>query len=314
MKKEGYDSPPISPYNKVLNETQEFFMLCVEEKKFRAYDNREGRRFMNKVVRISILWVGFLSLWLIPEGISCTLFGAIGKSVEGGGVLIGRTRDRPENLEQVFIEVIPPKGYRYQGISTKGKSIVTSGINERGLVVVSAAASSVERREKKATPVGKILSEASSVDEVIRLVQKDEIIGPIYFLIADIQQIALFELFEGGRNEFVVKREGILHHTNHFILERMERYNSKTGRSSSVRLNRIEQLLTGGPFRKDDFISFARDHEHGPGNHSICRHFEAGSRSSEKTISAAVYYLPPGLPPEVWVVLGQPCESQFEKY
>ena len=40
--------------------------------------------------------MGLSFLWLPSKGISCTLFGAIGNSVEGGGVLIGKTRDRPQ--------------------------------------------------------------------------------------------------------------------------------------------------------------------------------------------------------------------------
>src|SRR4030042_5718476 len=71
----------------------------------------------------------------------CTLFGAIGDSAQGGGVLIGKTRDRAENSEQAFVEVVPKGGYRYRGISMRGVKRVTSGINEKGLVVVSAAAS-----------------------------------------------------------------------------------------------------------------------------------------------------------------------------
>ena len=85
--------------------------------------------------------------------------------------MIGKTRDRAENLEQVFIEVSPKAGYRYRGISTQGKSVVTSGINEKGLVVVSAAASNF-KKEGPITTVGKILSRASSVDGVIEMVQE----------------------------------------------------------------------------------------------------------------------------------------------
>jgi hypothetical protein len=124
----------------------------------------------------------FMGLFLfIPSYMAfpCTLFGAIGDSVQGGGVLIGKTRDRAENSEQAFVEVVPKGGYRYRGISMRGVKRVTSGINEKGLVVVSATASSVEKGEE-VTTVGKILSKASSLDEVTAMVQKGEIQGPIY--------------------------------------------------------------------------------------------------------------------------------------
>jgi hypothetical protein len=148
---------------------------------------KEGALWLNIIV---YLLIGLSCLWPFSEGIACTLFGAIGSSVEGGGVLIGKTRDRREKLEQTFVEVVPKEGYPYRGISAKGKTRVTSGINVKGLVVVSAAASSMVK-EGKRTSVGKILSRASSVDEVIALVQKGEVYGPIYYLVGDIHKIAV---------------------------------------------------------------------------------------------------------------------------
>lgn len=251
--------------------------------------------------------------WSFSKGYPCTLFGAIGNSVEGGGILIGKTRDRPESLEQVFIEVSSKGGYRYQGISTKGKTTVTSGINEKGLVVVSASASNLEK-EGKITTVGKILGKASSVDAVIEMVKRGEVQGPVHYLAGDAHKIALFEVIDGKRNGISVKEDGILCHTNHFILKEMKNLNPKIGTSSMTRLNRIEFLLGHGPFTKDRFITFTKDHFRKAGNDSICRHFEAGNRSSEQTVSAAVFYLPQNGPPEVWVALSQPCQSIFEKH
>ena len=119
---------------------------------------------------ILIFWVELI-LTLSAPGETCTLFGAIGNAVEGGGVLIGKTRDRSEPFEQVFIEIQPKEGFRYRGIATQGRS-VSSGINEKGLVVVSASVSNIERRGKKITQPGKILSEASFVDNVIRMLPR----------------------------------------------------------------------------------------------------------------------------------------------
>ena len=277
--------------------------------------NRHNVHTMQKkgTVRLNIIiyfLIGLSFLWPFSDGIACTLFGAIGSGVEGEGVLIGKTRDRPEKLDQVFIEVFPKGGYSYRGISTKGKTNVTSGLNTKGLVVISAAASSM-KKEGKRTSVGKILSRASSVDEVIALVQKGEVQGPIYYLVGDIHKIAILEVIDGYRHGFLVKESGVLSHTNHCILKDMKSFNRKIGTSSQARLGRIERLLSDGPFTKDRFISFARDHFNGPGNHSICRHFEPGVRSSDQTISAAVYYLPEGSFPEIWVTLGQPCQSVF---
>ena len=244
---------------------------------------------------------------------ACTLFGAIGNRVEGGGVVIGKTRDRVENLEQAFIEVSPKVGYRYRGISTKGKSVVTSGINEKGLIVVSAAASNF-KKEGPITTVGKILSKAFSVDGVIEMVKRGEVQGPISYLVGDRSMIAIVEVIDGRQNAFLARQDGLLSHTNHFILKETKPLNPKLGASSQARLNRIEKLLREGPFTRGTFIAFTKDHANGPGNNSICRHDSGGTRSSERTLSAAVFYLPKEGAPEIWVALGQPCQSTFEKH
>ncbi len=190
---------------------------------------------------------------------------------------------------------------------------MTSGINEKGLVVVSASASNLEK-EDKITIVGKILGKALSVDGVIEMVKRGEVQGPVHYLAGDAHKIALFEVIDGKRNGILVKEDGILCHTNHFILKEMKNFNPKIGTSSMTRFNRIAFLLGHGPFTKDRFIGFTKDHFKKAGNNSICRHFEAGTRSSEQTVSAAVFYLPLKGPPETWVALGQPCQSIFERY
>lgn len=263
--------------------------------------------------KIFFLLIGLSILWPSFKAFPCTLFGAIGDRVEGGGVLIGKTRDRPKSLEQAFIEVLPKSGYGYRGISLKGLRNVTSGMNEKGLVVVSAAASNVER-EDKVTTVGRILSKAACVDDVIALAQKGEIQGPIHYLVGDIHKIALLEMIDGQRYEVLVKENGVLCHTNHFILKEMKKFNRKIGVSSQARLNRIENLLRDVSFTKDRFIAYTQDHINGPGNNSICRHFEVGVQSGEQTVSAAIYFLPKDAAPEIWVSLGQPCQSMFEKH
>jgi hypothetical protein len=264
-------------------------------------------------IKIVFVFIG-LSLISPPyAALPCTLFGAIGDSVQGGGVLIGKTRDRVENSEQAFIEVVPKGGYRYRGISMSGAKRVTSGVNDKGLVVVSAAASLVEK-EGKVTTVGKILSQSSSVDEVMAMVRKGQIQGPIYYLVGDIQKIALLEVIDRHRYDSLVKENGVLCHTNHFILREMGKFNQKIGASSQARLNRIEELLANGPLTKERFVTITRDHFNGPGDNSICRHFERKVPGSERTVSAAVYALRKGGAPEIWVSLGQPCQAPFEKH
>jgi isopenicillin-N N-acyltransferase-like protein len=270
-----------------------------------------GKRYRG-VNKVTFIFVGLLLFIPSFEVSPCTLFGAIGDRVEGGGTLIAKARDLARDLEQAWIQMVPQEGYRYQGIASKGTKHVTSGINEKGLVVVSAAAPG-PKKGRKVTPVGKILSNASSVDEVIALVQEGQIQGPIYYLVGDIHKIALLEVIDGYQFGFLIQENGVLSHTNHFILKDMEKMNRKIGRSSQARLSRIENLLNKGLLTKDRFIAFAQDHFNGPGDNSICRHFEAGIPSSEETVSATVYHLSKKGPPEIWVNLKKPCQSVFER-
>lgn len=125
-----------------------------------------------------------IGLFLLQPGTAlsgCALFGALGSGVEGGGALIGKTRDQAEPSEQAFVTVRGKGRFQYRGICTKGKS-VTSGINEKGLIVVNATASHIEGREKKATPPGKILSRVSFVEEVIEMLRRGKIIGTHFLL------------------------------------------------------------------------------------------------------------------------------------
>ena len=152
------------------------------------------------------------------------------------------------------------------------------------------------------------------MDEVIALVRRERLEDRSTTSLEISIKLALLEVIDSHRQEFLIKKNGVLCHTNHFILKEMKKFNRKIGISSQARLNRIEKLLKNGPFTKDEFIAFTQDHFNGPGNKSICRHFEAGAHSSEQTISAAVYYLTKEGAPEVWVSLGQPCQSIFEKH
>jgi hypothetical protein len=146
------------------------------------------------------------------------------------------------------------------------------------------------------------------------MVRKGEIQGPLFYLVGDIHKIALLEVIDRHRYDSLVKEDGVLCHTNHFVLKDMRDLNRKIGVSSQARLNRIEKLLGDGPFTKDKFISYTQDHFNGPGNNSICRHFEVGVRSGERTVSAAIFFLPKDAAPEIWVSLGQPCQSMFERH
>ncbi len=141
------------------------------------------------------------------------------------------------------------------------------------MVVVSAAASNF-KREGPITSVGKILSKASSVDAAIEMVKKGEIQGPISYLVGDRNTIAIVEVIDGKQNAFLARQEGVLSHTNHFILKETMPLNPKVGVSSQTRLNRIEKVLSGKSIHKGRIHCFYEGPRKRAGNNSICRHNE----------------------------------------
>src|SRR4030042_905555 len=81
-----------------------------------------------------------LAFSLGQDILACTLFAAAGSSVQGGGVLVGKTRDLGQGEEQVLIKEIPPVGIAFLGIASRKNGRMTAGVNEKGLVIAHAAA------------------------------------------------------------------------------------------------------------------------------------------------------------------------------
>ena len=245
--------------------------------------------------------------------LACTLFGAAGNSVSGGGVLIGKTRDLGRREEQVFIKETPSVGIAFLGIASRKSGRMTAGVNEKGLVVVNAAASSVPQRSRRHLRLEKIFSRAASVEEALKIFRQEGVQSPIHYLLADPKNLILLEVYSPERFEIRRISEGVLIHTNHYFLPEMKARNGKIPESSHTRLNRIHALMQHQPFTIPKFISFSQDHENGPGNLSICRHRPPGKNSGWLTVSALVIGLEEGTSPQVWFRLGQPCAGDFQK-
>jgi len=250
----------------------------------------------------------------LPKNIqACTLFGAAGSAVEGGGVLVGKTRDLPAEAEQILIRETTASGYAYLGIASKKNSRITAGGNEKGLVILNASASSVAPRPRSHLPIENVLGRAASVEEALIIFREEGMRSPIHYLLADPRHLALLEVFNAERFETQKASDGILVHTNHYIFPSLSGLNGKAGKSSAARLSRIQYLMNGPPFTASQFLSFAQDHLNGPGDLSICRHRSPPARSSGITVSAIVFLLQRGKPPQIWYRLGQPCEGPFKK-
>ena len=121
-------------------------------------------------------------------------------------------------------------------------------------------------------------------------------------------------MIDGRQNAFLTRQDGVLSHTNHFILKETKAFNPKMGASSQARLNRIEKVIGGKSIHKGARLLLLRRT-----TQTVLETFRSvamarmGTQAGERTLSAAVFYLPRQSAPEIWVALGQPCQSTFEK-
>jgi len=265
--------------------------------------------------RYLTIWI--MMLLIIFSGIpaeACTLWAANGTAVEGGGSLIVKNRDWVPDHRQDVKLISPSEGYRYIGLFTidgehKG---LKAGINEKGLVIVSATAGSIPTKERKVMAythalTSRLLKECSSVEEAIA--KTNLFLGPQILMIADKQKVATIEIGPEGNYSVMVKENGTVFHTNHYIDESMLEFNRIAGESSQIRYNRIAELLNNNqlPYNFNTFISFSNDRNAGPDN-SIYR---TGS-TSKKTRTMAVWAvaIPQKYSPEIYVKILNPGESE----
>ena len=265
--------------------------------------------------RYLMIWIAVLVMTfsIIPVE-ACTLWAVNGTGVEGGGSLIVKNRDwLPDHRQDVKL-ISPSEGYRYIGLFTidgvhKG---VKAGINEKGLVVVSATAGSIPTKERQVMAythalTSRLLKECSSVDEAIA--KTNLFVGPQILMIADKQKVATIEIGPEGNYSVMVKENGTIFHTNHYIAESMLEFNRISGPSSQTRYARIGELLNTASqtYDLDTFITFSNDQNDGPDN-SI---FRTGS-TPYKTRTMAVWAvsIPQNKSPELYIKILNPNDDE----
>ncbi len=261
----------------------------------------------------SLALAGFLLASTCQVALPCTLFAAAGGRVEGGGALIVKNRDRkPQRSEVRFIT--PKAGYRFVGLIAVDSRYreVSAGVNEKGLVMVNAAASVLSSKERKIGARGlteKILASCADVNAVLARKEMFTAAHPVFHLLADARQIALIEVAPQGRISVKVSDRGVLYHTNHYLDDTLLWANRKPNESSNIRLNRIRQLLTGhpAPFTAQDFLTFSLDRLDGPDN-GIWRTGSAPAKI--RTIAAWMVANPQGDAPRLHIKLANPGEPE----
>lgn len=273
----------------------------------------------------AILFLSFLTINFSATALGCTLFAVTGDGWgKNGSTFIVKNRDwRPEKQELRLVEI--PDKLSYVGIFGEAPWEpegwwTTSGINEKGLVVVISAASSLPATEetmKLWVPggvVAPLLANCSSVDEALK--QDQWLTYPQNLLLADDKEIALVEISPTGEKNIKRTSKGYLAHTNHY-LENPE-WNLRTLTLSSVmRQERIEELLQNGkkPYDLKELLVFAKDHI-GSANSSIFRTGE--TEKSTRTISTFAVEIPKSGKPkiffEIWGPNGTVIQKEFKSF
>jgi hypothetical protein len=256
-------------------------------------------------------------LWLLGSqpAAACTLWGAAGTAVDGGGTLIAKNRDWTPDHRQELSVLRPAQGYRALILKAVGGAEpgVKAGVNEKGLVIVSATASQVTGAQRKAARQRKelmsfLLTTCASVDELLN--QIELLRRPVFYLAGDRQQIALIEVATEGKRSVRRQDSGTLHHTNHYCaFDPPPDPKRKPGASSTQRHARIGELLKDppAPFTMDDFIRFSTDVVAGPDN-SIWR---TGSGPSHKrTLATWLVSVPTGGSPQLYLKTADPGEPE----
>lgn len=256
--------------------------------------------------------VGFLLAFTGHPAHPCTLFAAAGSRVEGGGTLIAKNRDRKPRLSALKIFTLPG-GFKFLGLvdATSAKQPAVAGVNEKGLVVVDATASSLPARQRRGDAVSlteKVLASCANVDAALA---RKEIFArhPAFHMLADGHKIATVEVAPGGQMAVTVRDRGVLGHTNHYTDDHLDWANRLLKVSSWVRRARIWELLTGhrAPLTIKDFITFSQDRDDGPDN-SIWR--TGGTLRATRTLATWIVAQPQGHSPRLYVKLANPGETE----
>lgn len=249
---------------------------------------------------------------------ACTLWGAAGASASGG-TIISKNRDwKPDHTQELKLERLA-KGHAYFGLYAVGGTEpgIKAGVNETGLTVVTASASSIPKSKRDKQPgkrgvTARLLSGCATCDEV--LAKKDAIFPESraqFVMISDRAKILVVEIGLEGKYAVKVLERGFAAHTNHFLEPALAAFNAAESAGSAVRLRRITQLLetAGEPCSAEAFAAFSRDRHDGPDN-SLWR---TGNGKNTRTLASWIVETPANGAPTLRVLLanpGQPEESR----
>lgn len=235
---------------------------------------------------------------------ACTLWGVTGDTVKDGGTLIAKNFDYNPSFSTRLEFVIPNHGYKYLADVLYGSDIhpsVQGGINEKGLVVTSAATQIIKSTLPPGGKLGfneRILRDYDSVDSFLADTEMLNDYTSGFHMIADKYKIVMIEIAPEGQNNIQIVDNGPLYHTNEYCTPSLMTYNEIPSKSSQVRYARIQDLMTthNGYFTLDDFIAISEDQNDGPYD-SLWR----TGNEFERTLATWIVHLPADRAPVVYI-------------
>lgn len=244
---------------------------------------------------------------------ACTLWSVVGTNGVGGTIVCKNRDWAPDHTQELKV-VRPSSGYAYYGLFAVGGSEpgVKAGVNEKGLAVVTAAASCLPKSRRDHQPgkhgvLTRLLSGYASCDEV--LAHQAAIFAEAratFILIAD--RTKSLEVEVGLDGAFVVRpvASGFAAHTNHYLDPALAAFNELPGKGSAVRLERVTQLLRAqaAPISAEACAAISRDRHDGP-DESLWR-----TGKGVRTLASWIVELPAAGPPMAHVVLANPGQRE----
>jgi hypothetical protein len=260
------------------------------------------------------IWGGLFWFFSFQCCGACTLWGATGNSVDGGGTLIAKNRDWVPDNRQELIILKPAGGYKFLGLNAVGGTEpgIKAGVNEKGLVILSATASQVvkaerQRFQQKKGLMSYLLATCASVEDVLKYLELMQ--RPVFYMVGDRKELAVIEIAPNEKHAVALRNSGTLAHTNHYCVINAQNLR-KPGMSSTQRYARIEELLKNHstPFVVEDFVRFSEDQNAGPDN-SIWR--TGGNPEKTRTLATWLVTISASGSPQLYFKTANPGESEW---
>jgi predicted choloylglycine hydrolase len=253
---------------------------------------------------------------------SCTAFAVPKSHTVDGSILLMKNRDlRVRRAHPQVFAYSRLDGYNgFMGVTSAGSVNWYQGVNEKGLVAFNTAVPHQPFKEAMSISVmiRRLLEECDSVDEALRFIEGNEHNSGSNLFLGNHERAVIVEVKSGfPLHTLEVKKPECranrwLFHANR---DNIDRDSILHRLQSEIRLERGRQLLKGEEkIGVEALQRFSRDHEHGPGSYSICRHPSFTGSPLEKlmascTLSCQIFKV--GEYVENYVSLGQPCQTDF---